>query len=167
MSSPTLRRRIASCASCTKSSAIDVFVSQTSSVVVSRSRESPWDGRSLARSNPRWGYTRLCGALRNLCHEIGRNTIKRILKEHGLEPALSLVILSAALGLLYEISPLQTRDVLLHDHDHEHGVLAWLGLAALGGLTAVSLLRQGVRGFAGQILRLSHHRFETRKELCR
>lgn len=32
----------------------------------------------MARDNPRWGYTRIRGALRNLGHEIGRNTIKRI-----------------------------------------------------------------------------------------
>jgi putative transposase len=41
----------------------------------------------MARDNPRWGYTRIRGALRNLGHEIGRNTIKRILVEHGFDPA--------------------------------------------------------------------------------
>jgi putative transposase len=41
----------------------------------------------FATENPSWGYTRLRGALRNLGHELGRNTIKRILAEHGLEPA--------------------------------------------------------------------------------
>jgi putative transposase len=44
-------------------------------------------GRQFATENPRWGYTRIRGALRNLGHEVGRNTIKRILAEHGLEPA--------------------------------------------------------------------------------
>ena len=41
----------------------------------------------FATENPTWGYTRILGALRNLGHELGRNTIKRILAEHGLEPA--------------------------------------------------------------------------------
>jgi transposase InsO family protein len=41
----------------------------------------------MARENPRWGYTRIRGALRNLGHEIGRNTIKRILLENGYDPA--------------------------------------------------------------------------------
>ncbi len=41
----------------------------------------------MARGNPRWGYTRIRGALRNLGHEIGRNTIKRILVENGFDPA--------------------------------------------------------------------------------
>jgi transposase InsO family protein len=41
----------------------------------------------MARDNPRWGYTRIRGALRNLGHEIGRNTIKRILFENGIDPA--------------------------------------------------------------------------------
>jgi hypothetical protein len=41
----------------------------------------------MASSNPRWGYTRIRGALRNLGHEIGRNTIKRILAANGIEPA--------------------------------------------------------------------------------
>ena len=37
--------------------------------------------------NPRWGYTRIRGALHNRGHEIGRNTIKRILLESGFDPA--------------------------------------------------------------------------------
>jgi transposase InsO family protein len=41
----------------------------------------------MARENPGWGYTRIRGALRNLGHEIGRNTIKRILQENGIDPA--------------------------------------------------------------------------------
>jgi transposase InsO family protein len=41
----------------------------------------------MARDNPRWGYTRIRGALHNLGHEIGRNTVKRILLENGFDPA--------------------------------------------------------------------------------
>ena len=41
----------------------------------------------MARDNPRWGYSRIRGALHNLGHEIGRNTIKRILLENGIDPA--------------------------------------------------------------------------------
>ena len=41
----------------------------------------------MAKDNHTWGYTRIRGALRNLGHRIGRNTIKRILKNHGIEPA--------------------------------------------------------------------------------
>jgi transposase InsO family protein len=41
----------------------------------------------MALDNPRWGYTRIRGALDNLGLELGRNTIKRMLVEHGLEPA--------------------------------------------------------------------------------
>jgi putative transposase len=40
----------------------------------------------MARENPRWGYTRIRGALYNLGYEIGRNTIKRILLENGFDP---------------------------------------------------------------------------------
>lgn len=40
----------------------------------------------VARENPRWGYTRIRGALHNLGHEIGRNTIKKILLENGFDP---------------------------------------------------------------------------------
>jgi transposase InsO family protein len=40
----------------------------------------------MARENPRWGYTRIRGALDNLGHEIGRNTIQRILLENGFDP---------------------------------------------------------------------------------
>ena len=30
----------------------------------------------LAKENERWGYTRIMGALKNLGHKVGRNTIK-------------------------------------------------------------------------------------------
>jgi transposase InsO family protein len=41
----------------------------------------------MATENPGWGYTRIRGALYNLGHEIGRNTVKRVLADAGLEPA--------------------------------------------------------------------------------
>ena len=41
----------------------------------------------MAIRNTSWGYTRLRGALKNVGYAIGRNTIKRILKEQGIEPA--------------------------------------------------------------------------------
>ncbi len=41
----------------------------------------------MAVENPQWGYTRLRGALANLGHEIARNTVKRILHDHGIDPA--------------------------------------------------------------------------------
>jgi putative transposase len=41
----------------------------------------------FATENPTWGYTRIRDVLGNLGHVLARNTIKRILREHGLEPA--------------------------------------------------------------------------------
>jgi hypothetical protein len=41
----------------------------------------------IALENPRWGYTRIQGALCNLGHEVGRGTIANILKREGIEPA--------------------------------------------------------------------------------
>src|SRR5262245_43709809 len=41
----------------------------------------------MANENPTWGYTRIRGGLKALGHEIARNTIKAILKDHGIEPA--------------------------------------------------------------------------------
>ena len=41
----------------------------------------------MARENPKWGYTRIRDALRNVGHDVGRSTVKRILQDHGLEPA--------------------------------------------------------------------------------
>jgi putative transposase len=40
----------------------------------------------IARDNPSWGYTRIRGALSNLGYKLGRNTIKRILIEAGIDP---------------------------------------------------------------------------------
>ena len=41
----------------------------------------------MAAENPSWGYTRIQGAMANLGHLLGRGTIRRILKDHGTEPA--------------------------------------------------------------------------------
>ena len=41
----------------------------------------------MARENETWGYTRIKGALKNLGHKIGRSTIKRVLREDGIDPA--------------------------------------------------------------------------------
>ena len=41
----------------------------------------------MARENPRWGYTRIRGALQNLGHRVGRTTVADILKQNGLDPA--------------------------------------------------------------------------------
>ena len=41
----------------------------------------------MAKSSPSWGYARIQGAMANLGHKIAPNTVKRILKEHGIEPA--------------------------------------------------------------------------------
>jgi putative transposase len=41
----------------------------------------------MAQENPTWGYTRIRGGLQHLGHELGRNTFKAILENHGIEPA--------------------------------------------------------------------------------
>jgi transposase InsO family protein len=41
----------------------------------------------IARENDTWGYDRIQGALDNLGHRIAPNTVKNILKRHGIEPA--------------------------------------------------------------------------------
>lgn len=41
----------------------------------------------MASENPGWGYSRIQGALSNLRHQVGRSTIRRVLREHGLAPA--------------------------------------------------------------------------------
>jgi putative transposase len=41
----------------------------------------------MAHETTTWGHTRIRGALQHLGHDLARNTIKAILKNHGLEPA--------------------------------------------------------------------------------
>jgi transposase InsO family protein len=41
----------------------------------------------IATEHPTWGYTRIRGGLKSLGHTVARNTIKAILKDHGIEPA--------------------------------------------------------------------------------
>ena len=41
----------------------------------------------MAVENPQWGYTRIRHALSNLGHTIARTTVKRILRDHGIDPA--------------------------------------------------------------------------------
>ena len=42
----------------------------------------------MANENPTWGYTRMQGALKVVGHRVGRSTIARILRAHGLAPVL-------------------------------------------------------------------------------
>ncbi len=49
--------------------------------------EIEWLVLRMASDNPSWGYTRICGALYNLGHELGRNTVKRILLDNGIDHA--------------------------------------------------------------------------------
>ena len=41
----------------------------------------------IAQDNPRWGYTRIQGALANLSHKVGRGTVANVLKRDGIEPS--------------------------------------------------------------------------------
>ena len=41
----------------------------------------------MANENPTWGYTRIRGGMKHLGHVIAKNTIKKILKDKGIEPA--------------------------------------------------------------------------------
>ena len=41
----------------------------------------------MAQDNPKWGYTRIRDGMRLLGHTLGRSTVKRILQNHGIEPA--------------------------------------------------------------------------------
>src|SRR5215468_7381109 len=41
----------------------------------------------MATENPRWGYTRIQGALKNLGHDVARSTVATVLKATGLPPA--------------------------------------------------------------------------------
>ena len=41
----------------------------------------------MALENPRWGYTRIQGALYNLGHVVGRGTVANVLDREGIEPA--------------------------------------------------------------------------------
>jgi len=40
----------------------------------------------MAAENPTWGYTRIQGALKNVGHRVGRSTIARVLRAHGILP---------------------------------------------------------------------------------
>ena len=41
----------------------------------------------MASESPRWGYTRIQGALSNLGHKVARGTVANILRREGIEPA--------------------------------------------------------------------------------
>jgi putative transposase len=41
----------------------------------------------MAQENISWGYTRIVGALKNLGITVDRTTVKRVLKDHGIDPA--------------------------------------------------------------------------------
>jgi transposase InsO family protein len=80
----------------------------------------------MAVENPRWGYTRIRGALANLGHEVARNTVKRILLDHGIDPA-------------PERSQRTPWKTFLHTH--------WAGLAAADFFTVEVLTLAGLKRY--------------------
>ena len=70
------------------------LIAQTYDGSARRGRGRPMTRRDVAAlvvrmavEHPQWGYTRIRGALSNLGHEIARATVKRILHDHGIDPA--------------------------------------------------------------------------------
>ena len=70
------------------------LIAQTYDGSARRGRGRPMTRRDVAAlvvrmavENPQWGYRRIRGALSNLGHEIARTTVKRILHDHGIDPA--------------------------------------------------------------------------------
>ena len=70
------------------------LIAQTYAGSARRGRGRPMTRRDVAAlvvrmavENPQWGDTRIRGALSHLGHEIARTTVKRILHDHGIDPA--------------------------------------------------------------------------------
>ena len=70
------------------------LIAQTYDGSARRGRGRPMPRRDVAArvvrmavEHPQWGYTRIRGALSHLGHEIARTTVKRILHDHGIDPA--------------------------------------------------------------------------------
>ena len=70
------------------------LIAQTYAGSARRGRGRPMTRRDVAArvvrmavEHPQWGDTRIRGALSNLGHEIARTTVKRILHDHGIDPA--------------------------------------------------------------------------------
>ena len=70
------------------------LIAQTYDGSARRGRGRPMTRRDVAAlvvrmavEHPQWGYTRIRGALSHLGHEIARTTVKRILHDHGIDPA--------------------------------------------------------------------------------
>jgi putative transposase len=95
----------------------------------------------MASNNPGWGYTRLCGALYNLGHDIGRNTVKRVLRDNGIDPA-----------------PLRTKGMSWSTFLKAH----WGAIAATDFFSVEVLTRTGlVRHFVLFIIELQTRRVEV------
>ena len=121
----------------------------------------------MARDNPGWGYTRIRGALYNLGHDIGRNTIKRILFDNGIDPAplrdkaMSWkTFLSACgwrIGKSYGESNLSCSLVKIGEGDNVAPMRDLLILTIHLLVTCTKLLRPGgVRAVAAESLILKH-----------
>jgi putative transposase len=93
----------------------------------------------MATRNTGWGYTRLRGALRNVGYAVGRNTIKRILKEQGIDPApLRRRRYSWATFIKAHLSALAAADFFTFE------VLSWAGLVRYHVLFVIDLASRRV-----------------------
>ena len=79
----------------------------------------------MALDNGSWGYTRIQGALKNVGHQAGRSTIRRILAKNGIEPG----------------ARAKKRDAV---EDLPEDTLGWTGshdFFSVGALTSVGLIQ--------------------------
>jgi transposase InsO family protein len=93
----------------------------------------------MATRNTGWGYTRLRGALKNVGYLVGRNTIKRILKEQGIDPApLRRRKYSWATFIKAHLSAIAAADFFTVE------VLSWAGLVRYHVLFVIDLASRRV-----------------------
>jgi hypothetical protein len=61
----------------------------------------------MARENVSWGYDRIQGALASLGHIIAPNTVKNILKRHGIENVVNSMVVCSIATI---VKPFESKD---------------------------------------------------------
>ena len=103
----------------------------------------------MARENTSWGYDRIQGALTNVGYVVAPNTVKNILKRHGIKPGLT------GLAQVNGRNELGWSDRFRRDLEYLDQVSLWMDIKILFRTVMLVIKREGITSGTSKTMQMS------------